>query len=94
MQTHLEEHPDYKKKIDDDPIELLKTIKESMHKPVRVQYDDNQPIKMAEYEVLRGWELFGLCKKAQAAGLFQTQVAIFYASPSIESICFGLSYTE
>jgi hypothetical protein len=38
MQTRIEEHPDFEDEIDDDPIALLKAIKECMHDPVRAQY--------------------------------------------------------
>ena len=37
MQQRIEEHPNFNN-MQDDPIELLKTIKLLMHDPVRAQY--------------------------------------------------------
>ena len=38
LQNRIEEHPDFEKKIRDDPIELLKVIQILMHDPVRAKY--------------------------------------------------------
>ena len=38
MQNWIEEHPDYKNIIWDDPIELLTKIKVLMHDPIRAKY--------------------------------------------------------
>ena len=38
LQNRIEEHPDFKKKIRDDPIELLKVTQILMHDPVRAKY--------------------------------------------------------
>ena len=38
MIARLEEHPEYKTKIEDDPFEMLEAIKTLMHDPVRSQY--------------------------------------------------------
>ena len=38
LQIHVEEHPNFDSKIDDDPIVLLEVIKNLMHEPVRAQY--------------------------------------------------------
>jgi hypothetical protein len=38
MQNQIEEHPDYKTTIRDDPIELLTKIKVLMHDPIRAKY--------------------------------------------------------
>ena len=38
MQNRIEEHPDYKTTIRDDPIELLTKIKVLMHNPIRAKY--------------------------------------------------------
>jgi len=38
MRSRVEEHPDYTNRIDDDPIELMKTIKELSQESVRAQY--------------------------------------------------------
>ena len=38
MQSRIEEHPEFKTKIEDDPIALLEVIKTLMHDTVRAQY--------------------------------------------------------
>jgi hypothetical protein len=38
MQNRIEEHPDYKNTICDNPIELLTKIKMLMHDPIRAKY--------------------------------------------------------
>ena len=38
MQHHIEEHPEFDSKIQNDPIELLKAIKIVMHDPIRAKY--------------------------------------------------------
>jgi hypothetical protein len=38
MQSRIEEHPDFERLIEDDPIVLLEIIKTLMHDPVRAQY--------------------------------------------------------
>ena len=38
MQHHIEEHPEFDSKIQNDPIELLKAIKIVMHNPIRAKY--------------------------------------------------------
>ena len=38
MQTRVEKHPEYKDKIENDPIALLKAIQTLMHDAVRAQY--------------------------------------------------------
>ena len=38
MQHHIKEHPDFESTIQNDPIELLKTIKIVMHDPIRAKH--------------------------------------------------------
>ena len=38
MVHRIEQHPEYKTKIQDDPIALLEAIKTLMHDPIRAQY--------------------------------------------------------
>jgi hypothetical protein len=38
MQSRVEEHPEFEKKIENDPIALLDSIKMLMHDPIRAQY--------------------------------------------------------
>ena len=38
MQSRIEEHPEFKDKLEDDPIATLEAIKTLMHDPVRAQY--------------------------------------------------------
>ena len=38
MQQRIEAHPDFSKKIEDDPIALLEALKSLTHSTVRAQY--------------------------------------------------------
>ena len=38
MVHRIEQHPEYKTKIQDDPIDLLEAIKTLVHDPIRAQY--------------------------------------------------------
>ena len=38
MAHRIEQHPEYKTKIQDDPMSLLEAIKTLMHDPIRAQY--------------------------------------------------------
>ena len=38
IQQRVEEHPNFKGEIEDDPIKLLESIKSLTHEPVRAQY--------------------------------------------------------
>ena len=37
MQDKIQQHPEYTTKLEQDPVELLKAIKEMMHKTIRLQ---------------------------------------------------------
>jgi hypothetical protein len=69
MRQRIEEHPDFQSKIEDDPIALLETIKQSMHDPVRAQYplvrmtDDLVRLLTIQQEPLNGEDLGDYAKK-------------------------------